>query len=150
MNPESFLRSYATFDQYRLQAETELKKLKTERDAIYAEGTPVDGQPCSSGPGNPTAKIVEKLDRYDRKIARIEAEIATYDARMQYIEDVVSQLSPDERQIAWLRYMRPKPLRWDEIAREIHYNERQCRRINQRALSSLQKMSVTGHKNMLY
>lgn len=150
MNAEYFLRSYATFTLYRLQAETELKKLKDERDAIYAEGTPPDGQPRSSDAGNPTAKIVEKLDQYDRKIARTEAEIATYDARMQCIEDVVSRLAPDEQQIARLRYMRMKPLRWDEIARELHYNERQCRRINQRALKKIQKMSVTGQKNMIY
>lgn len=94
MNAEYFLRSYATFGVYRIQAKTALEELKAERDEIYAESTPPDGQPRSSDTGNPTAKIVEKLDRYDRKIARIEAEIATYDARMQCIEDVVSRLAP--------------------------------------------------------
>lgn len=121
MNAEYFLRSYATFGVYRIQAKTALEELKAERDEIYAESTPPDGQPRSSDTGNPTAKIVEKLDRYDRKIARIEAEIATYDARMQCIEDVVSRLAPDEQQIARLRYMHMKPLRWDEIARETPF-----------------------------
>lgn len=150
MNAEYFLRSYATFALYRLLAETELKKLKDERDAIYAEGTPPDGQPRSSDTGNPTAKIVEKLDRYDRKIARIEAEIATYDARMQGIEDVVSRLSPDEQQIARLRYMRMKPLRWDEIARETHFSVSHCYRINQRVLQKIKKMRVDSGYNMIY
>lgn len=150
MNAEYFLRSYATFTLYRLQAETELKKLKDERYAIYAEGTPPDGQPRSSDAGNPTAKIVEKLDQYDRKIARIEAEIATYDARMQGIEDVVSRLAPNEQQIAQLRYMRTKPLRWDEIARELHYSEWQCYRINQRLLKKIKNMPVDCGYNMIY
>ena len=150
MKAEYLLRSYATFTLYRLQAETELKKLKDERDAIYAEGTPPDGQPRSSDAGNPTAKIAEKLDRYDRKIARIEAEIATYDARMQCIEDVVSRLTPDEQQIARLRYMRTKPLRWDEIARELHYSEWQCYRINQRLLKKIKNMPVDCGYNMIY
>lgn len=150
MNAEYFLRSYATFTLYRLQAETELKKLKGERDAIYAEGTPPDGQPRSSDTGNPTAKIVEKLDRYDRKIARIEAEIATYDARMQGIEDVVSRLAPNEQQIAQLRYMRMKPLRWDEIARETHFSVSHCYRINQRVLQKIKKMRVDSGYNMIY
>jgi len=144
------LRAYATFPLYRLQAETELKKLKDERDAIYAEGTPPDGQPRSSDAGNPTAKIVEKLDRYDRKIARIEAEIATYDARMQCIEDVVSRLAPDEQQIARLRYMHMKPLRWDEIARETHFSVSHCYRINQRVLQKIKKMRVDCGYNMIY
>lgn len=150
MNAEYFLKSYATFALYRLQAETELKKLKDERDAIYAEGTPPDGQPRSSDTGNPTAKIVEKLDRYDRKIARIEAEIATYDARMQCIEDVVSRLAPDEQQIARLRYMCTKPLRWDEIARETHFSVSHCYRINQRVLQKIKKMRVDSGYNMIY
>ena len=150
MNAEYFLRSYATFTLYRLQAETELKKLKGERDAIYAEGTPPDGQPRSSDTGNPTAKIVEKLDRYDRKIARTEAEIVTYDARMQCIEDVVSRLAPDEQQIARLRYMRMKPLRWDEIARETHFSVSHCYRINQRVLQKIKKMRVDSGYNMIY
>ena len=150
MNAEYFLRSYATFALYRLQAETELKKLKDERDAIYAEGTPPDGQPRSSDTGNPTAKIVEKLDRYDRKIARTEAEIATYDARMQCIEDVVSRLAPDEQQIARLRYMRMKPLRWDKIARETHFSVSHCYRINQRVLQKIKKMRVDSGYNMIY
>nr|DAG52963.1 MAG TPA: Protein of unknown function (DUF1492) [Caudoviricetes sp.] len=150
MKAEYFLRSYATFTLYRLQAETELKKLKDERDAIYAEGTPPDGQPRSSDTGNPTAKIVEKLVRYDRKIARIEAEIATYDARMQCIEDVVSRLAPDEQQIAQLRYMRMKPLRWDEIARETHFSVSHCYRINQRVLQKIKKMRVDSGYNMIY
>lgn len=150
MNAEYFLRSYATFALYRLQAETELKKLKDERDAIYAEGTPPDGQPRSSDTGNPTAKIVEKLDRYDRKIARTEAEIATYDARMQCIEDVVSRLAPDEQQIARLRYMRTKPLRWDEIARETHFSVSHCYRINQRVLQKIKKMRVDSGYSMIY
>ena len=150
MNAEYFLRSYATFALYCLQAETELKKLKGERDAIYAEGTPPDGQPRSSDTGNPTAKIVEKLDRYDRKIARIEAEIATYDAKMQCIEDVVSRLAPDEQQIARLRYMRTKPLRWDEIARETHFSVSHCYRINQRVLQKIKKMRVDSGSNMIY
>lgn len=150
MNAEYFLRSYATFALYCLQAETELKKLKGERDAIYAEGTPPDGQPRSSDTGNPTAKIVEKLDRYDRKIARIEAEIATYDAKMQCIEDVVSRLAPDEQQIARLRYMRTKPLRWDEIARETHFSVSHCYRINQRVLQKIKKMRVDSGYNMIY
>ena len=150
MNAEYFLRSYATFTLYRLQAETELKKLKDERYAIYAEGTPPDGQPRSSDAGNPTAKIVEKLDRYDRKIARIEAEIATYDARMQCIEDVVSRLAPDEQQIARLRYMHMKPLRWDEIARETHFSVSHCYRINQRVLQKIKKMRVDCGYNMIY
>lgn len=150
MNAEYFLRSYGTFTLYRLQAETELKKLKDERYAIYAEGTPPDGQPRSSDTGNPTAKIVEKLDRYDRKIARIEAEIATYDARMQCIEDVVSRLAPDEQQIARLRYMRMKPLRWDEIARETHFSVSHCYRINQRVLQKIKKMRVDSGYNMIY
>ena len=150
MNAEYFLRSYATFALYCLQAETELKKLKGERDAIYAEGTPPDGQPRSSDTGNPTAKIVEKLDRYDRKIARIEAEIATYDTRMQCIEDVVSRLAPDEQQIARLRYMRTKPLRWDEIARETHFSVSHCYRINQRVLQKIKKMRVDSGYNMIY
>ena len=150
MKAEYFLRSYATFTLYRLQAETELKKLKDERDAIYAEGTPPDGQPRSSDTGNPTAKIVEKLDRYDRKIARIEAEIATYDARMQCIEDVVSRLAPDEQQIARLRYMRAKPLRWDEIARETHFSVSHCYRINQRVFQKIKKMRVDSGYNMIY
>lgn len=150
MNAEYFLRSYATFTLYRLQAETELKKLKDERYAIYAEGTPPDGQPRSSDAGNPTAKIVEKLDQYDRKIARIEAEIATYDARMQGIEDVVSRLAPNEQQIAQLRYMRMKPLRWDEIARETHFSVSHCYRINQRVLQKIKKMRVDSGYNMIY
>lgn len=150
MKAEYFLRAYATFTLYRLQAETELKKLKDERYAIYAEGTPPDGQPRSSDAGNPTAKIVEKLDRYDRKIARIEAEIATYDARMQGIEDVVSRLAPDEQQIARLRYMRMKPLRWDEIARETHFSVSHCYRINQRVLQKIKKMRVDSGYNMIY
>lgn len=150
MNAEYFLRSYATFTLYRLQAETELKKLKAERDEIYAESTPPDGQPRSSDTGNPTAKIVEKLDRYDRKIARTEAEIATYDARMQCIEDVVSRLAPDEQQIARLRYMRTKPLRWDEIARETHFSVSHCYRINQRVLQKIKKMRVDSGYNMIY
>ena len=150
MKAEYFLQSYATFTLYRLQAETELKKLKDERYAIYAEGTPPDGQPRSSDTGNPTAKIVEKLDRYDRKIARIEAEIATYDARMQCIEDVVSRLAPDEQQIAQLRYMRMKPLRWDEIARETHFSVSHCYRINQRVLQKIKKMRVDSGYNMIY
>lgn len=150
MKAEYFLRAYATFTLYRLQAETELKKLKDERYAIYAEGTPPDGQPRSSDTGNPTAKIVEKLDRYDRKIARIEAEIATYDARMQGIEDVVSRLAPNEQQIAQLRYMRMKPLRWDEIARETHFSVSHCYRINQRVLQKIKKMRVDSGYNMIY
>ena len=150
MNAEYILRSYATFTLYRLQAETELKKLKDERYAIYAEGTPPDGQPRSSDAGNPTAKIVEKLDQYDRKIARIEAEIATYDARMQGIEDVVSRLAPNEQQIAQLRYMRMKPLRWDEIARETHFSVSHCYRINQRVLQKIKKMRVDSGYNMIY
>ena len=124
--------------------------MKDERDAIYAEGTPPDGQPRSSDAGNPTAKIAEKLDRYDRKIARIEAEIATYDARMQCIEDVVSRLAPDEQQIARLRYMRTKPLRWDEIARETHFSVSHCYRINQRVLQKIKKMRVDSGYNMIY
>ena len=150
MNAEYFLRSYATFGVYRIQAKTALEELKAERDEIYAESTPPDGQPRSSDTGNPTAKIVEKLDRYDRKIARIEAEIATYDARMQCIEDVVSRLAPDEQQIAQLRYMRMKPLRWDEIARETHFSVSHCYRINQRVLQKIKKMRVDSGYNMIY
>lgn len=150
MNAEYFLRSYATFGVYRIQAETELEELKAERDEIYAESTPPDGQPRSSDAGNPTAKIVEKLDRYDRKIARAEAEIATYDARMQCIDDVVSRLAPDEQQIARLRYMRTKPLRWDEIARETHFSVSHCYRINQRVLQKIKKMRVDSGYNMIY
>ena len=150
MNAEYFLRSYATFGVYRIQAKTALEELKAERDEIYAESTPPDGQPRSSDTGNPTAKIVEKLDRYDRKIARTEAEIATYDARMQCIEDVVSRLAPDEQQIARLRYMRTKPLRWDEIARETHFSVSHCYRINQRVLQKIKKMRVDCGYNMIY
>lgn len=151
MNPERYLRSYDDFNCYIIETSAEIEKLQEERARLYAENTPrPDGMPRSSVPGDPVAKLVEKIGAIDLRIAHLQLVKSAYEQRQSEIEKLIAELDVDERNIARLRYMRPRQLRWDEIARVLNYSERQCRRIDKRLLRHvLQNMSVNGHKNVL-
>ncbi len=151
MTPERYLRRYDDLNCDLIETNAEIEKLQEERARLYAESTPrPDGMPRPPGPGDPVAKLVEKIGAIDLRIDYLRLLKSAYEQRQAEIEKLVGELDVDERNVARLRYMRPRQMRWDEIARVLNFSERQCRRIDKALLRHVsQKMSVNGHKNVL-
>ncbi len=84
------------------------------------------------------SKVAGNMDRcidlaadIDRKAAELRRQ---YDAACAMIEQVQDA---DGREVLELRYLRG--MRWEDIGRRMHYNERQVRRMHKRALLDVQR-----------
>ena len=72
------------------------------------------------------AQYIIKDEEYDSKIYATHQSLLAYEKR--YLEKVNNMKSSDEK--TYITYLREEEKKnWDDIAKVMHYSERQCRRI---------------------
>jgi hypothetical protein len=102
-----------------------------ERDV---KATIVTGMPSTrSGKSDPTYRKAQKiLDDYKAEICRIEARQRGLFEKKAYVRELVSILSPVERQLIELRYFIKYD--WWMIASQMNYNKRHCYKVRDSAI----------------
>ena len=123
-----------TLQQYR-HILREIVHLKTEKqrvlDQLLAPKAP-DGMPHSQSVQDSIGNAVAWRDKYQRLIdARLDELLNLRGC----IEDAITGLPPQERQLMRLRYI--DGLRWEQIAVELNYSYRQVLRIHGYALHKM-------------
>lgn len=94
----------------------------------------MDGMPHGSSVSDQTAATVERIQRTNREILDLmEQKIKNLQAEIKEIEDTINQLDADERCVLYHRFI--LGIYWADLPAYIYYDDRQCRRIEARALS---------------
>ena len=96
----------------------------------------VDGIPRGSSLSDQTAATVERIQKeYGEVLHDKKRKIKELENGIKEIETVINRLDADERCVLYYRYV--IGLSWNKMPEYIHYEERQCRRIENKALSKI-------------
>lgn len=108
--------------------------LKCIRQDLYGAivPPPPDGMPKGKRKGDATGRTVMRLERLGGRIDELTEKLA---AEMAAIEDMLGLLEADERAVLVWRYI--NGIYWENMSDYVHYEQRQCRRIHDRAIDKL-------------
>ena len=101
----------------------------------------LDGMPRGSTATDQTAATVEQIHRgYGEILKLLERKMEALRDAIKEIEDTIGQLDADERCVLYHRYI--LGIYWANLPAYINYDERQCRRIEKRALKKVWEKHV--------
>lgn len=122
----------------RQEQAARVKNLEEYKRDIYNPlcSPAIDGMPHGSMISDQTAATVERIQREHGEIlSMMERKIKELEAAVREIEDVINQLDADERCVLYHRFV--LGIYWADLPAYIHYDDRQCRRIEARGLSKV-------------
>ena len=140
MTAKEYLQQAYMIDR-KIRLDTE--KLAAARSALYGKTVRYDTDGSKPVPrGNAAENAVLRIVELEE---RLNAEIDMLTAKRQEIEQAVNAV-PDEiqREVLTRRYLLYQ--KWEDIAEEMNYSERQIFRFHGVALKSIEKMSVNVSK----
>lgn len=103
------------------------------------KSTVIDGMPKGGGLNNPTERAVEALlgvgVKFNSHVQYLLGSIGECFEAKAKVDKLLSLLNANERDIIKLRYF--KRFSWRIVSNMLHYSDRQCRRIEQSALTKM-------------
>lgn len=121
--------------EFKIDAENEgLRNLASMIELQRNIKSPIlTGMPGNNNISDPVADAAERIiDKYCREYAKHENELDKLFKDKHEIDELIKVLDSTERQVIELKYF--KKYKWWMVADTMNYSEKQCRRINNRAI----------------
>lgn len=85
------------------------------------------------------AKYVAELDALERKLGEKQA---AYEEQSLLVDHLMAQIP--EQQAKVLRFRHIQGLKWEDVADQVHYSVQHCKKINQVAIGTIEKIKSSA------
>ena len=118
--------------QLRLEGEDIREEIEPLRSAIESTTPKLSGMPRGSAESD---KLAEYMVRLETLLGKLYDTQVRYENEYYKMKEAIEALEPIQRRVMRMRYM--QGLKWEDIAKKMHYSDFHCRRIRKAALKHL-------------